>query len=111
MITEVRVSVADSSDMVLLGRWLNDVPDVDTRLVPSPSGRGEQGGAWDFLGVLCGTTGAVKFALDALATWIESKATHARVKIGEVEVELRGPDPEALGRLMAAAGKVTRNES
>lgn len=111
MSVEIRVYLADSGDVGSLGAWLQDVPDVGTTPVASSPRPGEQGGAWDFLSVLCGTGGAVKFAVDALTTWIESKATHARVKIGEVEVELRGPDPVALERLMDAAGRVTQNES
>ena len=107
---EIRVYLADDSDIGSLGAWLADVPEVDTTPVPGPSRPGEQGGAWDFLSVLCGTGGAVKFALDALTTWIESKATRARVKIGDVEMELSGPDPEALERLIEAAGKAARIE-
>jgi Effector Associated Constant Component 1 len=107
---EIKVYLADISSIGSLSAWLEDVHDVDTHPVPRPSRPGEQGDAWDFLSVLCGTSGAVKFALDALTTWIESKATHARVKLGEVEIELRGPDPQALERLIDAAGKATQIE-
>lgn len=110
MSIEIRVYLADSGDIGSLGAWLQDVPDVGTRPVPGPSRPGEQGGAWDFLSVLCGTGGAVKFALDALTTWIDSKATRARVKIGDVEIELSGPDPQALERLIEAAGKAAQIE-
>jgi hypothetical protein len=111
MSVEIRVYLADSGDVSSLGAWLEDVPEVSTKPVPSPARPGEQGGAWDFLSVLCGTSGAVKFALDALTTWLESKATHARIKTGEVEMELRGPDPEALKRLIDAASKAAQDES
>ena len=111
MSVEIKVYLADDNGISLLSAWLQDVPDVGTTPVSSPPCPGEQGGAWDFLSVLCGTTGAVKFAIDALTTWIESRATHARVKIGEVEMELRGPDPQALERLIDAAGKAAQDEA
>ncbi len=56
-------------------------------------------------GRACGTGGALTLSLNALTTWIESKVTHARVVIGQTEVELRGPDPKALERLVEAATK------
>jgi hypothetical protein len=110
MRVEIRVYLADCGGIGSLGAWLADVPDVATTPVPGPVRPGEQGGAWDFLSVLCGTGGAVTLAVNALTTWIESKATHARVKIGEVEMELNGPDPEALERLIEAAGKAAQIE-
>ena len=110
MSIEIKVYLADDSGIGSLGAWLRDVPDAEIASVAGPSRPGEQGSAWDFLSVLCSTGGAVTLAVNALATWIDSKATHARVKIGDVEVELRGPDPEALERLMAAADEVTRDE-
>lgn len=110
MSVEIKVYLADESDIGSLGAWLADVPEVDTTPVPVSARPGEQGGAWDFLSVLCGTGGAVKFALDALTTWIESKATRARVTFRDVEVELSGPDPVALERLIEAAGKAAQIE-
>ncbi|MGF1425465.1 effector-associated constant component EACC1 [Kitasatospora sp. LaBMicrA B282] len=105
MSVEIKVYLTDGGDISSLHAWLEDVPQVVATPVPSPSRPGEQGGAWDFLSVLCGTGGAVTVTLNALTAWIESKTTQAKVKIGEVEVELRGPDPEALARLMEAASK------
>ncbi|HEY0694325.1 MAG TPA: hypothetical protein VGD71_35475 [Kribbella sp.] len=111
MSVEIQIYLADNSDIDSLGRWLGDVPDVSAEPVPSPSGPAEQGDAWDFLSVLCGSGGAAAVAVRALATWIESKVTHARVKIGDVEVVLRGPDPEALGRLVEASSKAVQGGS
>ncbi|TCO60759.1 effector-associated constant component EACC1 [Actinocrispum wychmicini] len=111
MSVAIRVYLADNTDIDLLGRWLGDVPDVSTEPVPSPSGPAEQGDAWEFLSVLCGSGGAAAVALRALAIWIESKVTHARVKIGDVEVVLRGPDAEALARLVEASGKAVQGGS
>jgi Effector Associated Constant Component 1 len=109
MSTELRIYLADSSGIDSLRAWLGDIPNVTTEPVARPLRPGEQGGAWDFLVVVCGASGAVTVALKALTTWIESKATHVRVKIGDAEVELRGPDPEALARLMDAASKAAQN--
>lgn len=105
---ELRVYLADSHGIGSLRTWLEDVPGVMAEPVPGASRPGEQGDAWDFLSVLCGTGGAVTVVLNALATWIESKVTHARVVVGQTEVELRGPDPEALARLVRAAGEIER---
>ena len=109
--TEMRVYLADNNDIGSLRTWLDDVPGTDAEPVPSPFRPGEQGDAWDFLSVLCGTGGAVTVTVNALATWIESKVTHARVVIGGTEVELRGPDPEALAKLVEAAGKAAGDGS
>ncbi|HKS47451.1 MAG TPA: hypothetical protein VJT49_20550 [Amycolatopsis sp.] len=111
VITEIRIYLADSSGIDSLRAWLDDIPRVTTEPVTRPLRPGEQGGAWDFLSVLCGTGGAVTVALKALTTWIESKVTHARVTIGDAEVELHGPDPEALARLTDAASKAVQNGS
>ncbi|WP_034484638.1 effector-associated constant component EACC1 [Actinomadura oligospora] len=111
MSAEIRIYLADSSSMDLLRAWLGDIPDVTVEPVARPPRPGEQGGAWDFLNVLCGTGGAVTVTLKALTTWIESKATHARVRIGDAEIELDGPDPEALARLVEAANKAAQNDA
>ncbi|MCS7481372.1 hypothetical protein ACFFQW_23285 [Umezawaea endophytica] len=105
---ELRVYLVDNGGIGSLRTWLADVPEASVEPVPRASRPGEQGDAWDFLSVLCGTGGAVTVVVNALATWIESKVTHARVVIGETEVELRGPDPEALTRLVRAAGEIER---
>lgn len=105
---ELRVFLADNAGIGSLRAWLDDVPEVLAEPVARSSQPGEQGDAWDFLSVLCGTGGAVTVVVNALATWIESKVTHARVMVGRTEVELRGPDPEALARLVQAAGEIER---
>jgi hypothetical protein len=110
MSIEIKVYLAEDGGIGSLGAWLQDVPEVATTPVPGPSRPGEQGGAWEFLSVLCGTGGAVKFALDALTTWIESKSTRVRVKIGDVEMELSGPDPQVLEGLIEAASKAAQIE-
>ncbi|TCO55644.1 effector-associated constant component EACC1 [Actinocrispum wychmicini] len=110
MSTEMRIYLADTNDIDSLRRWLDDVPDISSEPVPSPSRPGEQGDAWDFLSVLCGTGGAMTIGLNALTTWIESKLTHARIVVGETEVVLRGPDPQALERLVEAARKAAEGD-
>jgi hypothetical protein len=107
MRTEMKVYLADHADIESLRRWLADVPGVDAQPISRPSRPGEQGGVWDFLSVLLGTGGAVTVTVNALTTWIESRMTHARIVIGDTEVELRGSDPEALERLIAAAGRAS----
>jgi Effector Associated Constant Component 1 len=109
MSTQIRIYLADNSDIDSLHSWLDGIPDISAESVPSPSGPGHQGDVWDFLSMLCGTGGAVTVGLNALTTWIESKATHARVVIGKVEVMLRGPDPEALARLVEAAKEAAQD--
>ncbi len=52
MSTEIRVYLADASDIDSLCAWLGDIPDIRVEPVPRPSGPGEQGDAWDFLAVL-----------------------------------------------------------
>jgi hypothetical protein len=101
----MRVYLADHADMDSLCRWLAEVPGVHAEPVSRPARPGEQGGVWDFLSVLFGTGGAVAVTVNALTTWIESRMTHARIVIGDTEVELRGSDPEALERLITAAGR------
>ncbi len=103
---EIQVYLADNEGIGSLRSWLQDVPGVSAEPIAGASRTGEQGDAWDFLSVLCGTGGAVTVMVNALTTWIESKVTHARVVIGQTEVELRGPDPEALARLVQAAGEI-----
>ncbi|WP_410579138.1 effector-associated constant component EACC1 [Amycolatopsis sp. lyj-108] len=103
---EIQVYLAGNDGIGSLQAWLQDVPGVLVEPVAGVSRTGEQGDAWDFLSVLCGTGGAVTVAVNALATWIESKVTHARVVVGQTEMELRGPDPEALTRLVQAAGEI-----
>jgi hypothetical protein len=107
MTIEIRVDLADDGDVDSLRLWLSDVREVRAVPEPLPSRPGEQGDPWGFLSVLCGTGGAVTVALNALTTWIESKATRVKVRIGETEVELSGPDPKALAQLIEAAGKAT----
>ncbi|GAB2829877.1 hypothetical protein GCM10027176_37840 [Actinoallomurus bryophytorum] len=111
MSTELRIYLADGSDIDSLRAWLGDIPSVTTEPVARPPQPGEQGGAWDFLMVLCGTNGAVHFALQALTTWIESKETSARVKHGDIEIKLRGPDSEAIARMMEAINPAAQNET
>lgn len=111
MSVEIKIYLADNGDIDSLCTWLGGIPDISLEAVPSPSGPGEQGDAWDFLAVLCGTGGALTVGLRSLTTWIESKVTHARVVIGETEVELRGPDPQALERLVEAATKASKANS
>lgn len=102
---EMRVYLADHADFGSLRTWLAEVPEVSAEPVPRASRPGEQGDVWDFLSVLFGTGGAAAVAVNALTTWIESRMVHARIVIGDTEVELRGHDPEALERLVAAAGR------
>jgi hypothetical protein len=109
MSTEIRIYLADNSDIDSLRDWLDDIPDISAEPVPSPSSPGHQGDVWDFLSMLCGTGGAVTIGLNALTTWIESKVTHAEVVIGEVKVVLRGRDPEALERLVEAAREAAQD--
>ncbi|MGC7096030.1 effector-associated constant component EACC1 [Amycolatopsis lurida] len=111
MTTQLTVRLADSAEIGSLHTWLASIPDIESRPVARPARPGEQGDVWEFLAVLCGTGGAVTVAINAVATWIESKITHAKVRIGETEVELRGPDPEALARLVEAARKAAIEES
>jgi hypothetical protein len=110
MSIEIRVYLGDGGDIDSLRVWLNGVPEVSAAPMSRPSRPGEQGDAWEFLSVLCGTGGAVTVAINAVATWVESRAIRAKVRIGETEVELRGPDPEALARLAEAALRAARSD-
>ncbi|MFE6055007.1 hypothetical protein ACFQ6N_30010 [Kitasatospora sp. NPDC056446] len=111
MSVELRIYLGDGRGMDSLRAWLDDVQGVSTEPVPAPSGPGEQGDVWAFLSVVCGAGGAITVALNALSTWVESRVTQVRVRVGETEVELRGPDPDALARLLNAAGEEFRELS
>ena len=103
---ELQIQLANHGDIGSLYRWLCKEPEITATPADRPPKPGEQGGAWDFLIVLCGTEGAVRVALHALEAWIESKVTEVRIKVGDVEIVLRGRDPIALECIVEAARKM-----
>jgi hypothetical protein len=73
--------------------WLTGLSSTTVTPVPKEARAGEQGTAWDVLTVACQTGGAATVAVQALKTWLESRVTTIRVKLGEAEIEAISPRP------------------
>jgi hypothetical protein len=86
---KLAIYVQDSAEFDSLYEWMSGLSGVQVNAVAHEALSGEQGSAWEFLLVSCGTGGAVTVALSALRVWIESRATIIRVKNGDSEIEIR----------------------
>ena len=111
---ELRIQVEDDGDFASLQDWLAGISGLAITPVPGPSRVGAQGSGWDFLGVACGTGGAVTVAMNALKVWLESRVTKVRVKIGPdgKEFAFSGSNVQAaMAELLALAKALEQDES
>lgn len=88
------IGVEDDTEFDSLHDWLTGLSGTTVAAVPKQARAGEQGTAWDVLTVACETGGAATVAVQALKTWLESRVTTIRVKIGTADVEVKSTDSE-----------------
>ena len=101
MDVRLAVQVEDDAEFDSLQQWMSGLSGVTVAAVPSKPRACEQGSAWDFLSVACETGGAVTVAVSALKTWIESRVTTIRVKVGDADITVKSIDSDkAMSRVL-----------
>jgi hypothetical protein len=105
------IQVEDDTEFDSLQDWLTGLSGADVTAVPKQHRAGQQGTAWDVLTVACETGGAATVAVQALKTWLESRVTTIRVKIGESDIEVKSTDSEqAMSQVLDTVKALTSDD-
>ena len=92
----MKIYLDDADEFNDLREWMEGHSGIVVAAVARPAAPNAQGSVWDFLSVLCASTGPVAAAVRALQLWIESRVAVVRIEVGDKSFVVRTPSAAAV---------------